>query len=95
VKNIISGFFFGIRDLLNGISNTVWGVALIFACILLFIHHPSDTSVIYYFAGVASTLLGIKNDHGQQNTFNNSSVSTPGPVNSSSQAPNSTGVTNA
>ena len=93
MQNFFGGLFFGVRDLLNGINNTVWGVFILFWAMYILTHHQDTSAAAYYFAGVASTLLGIKQDHPQTTNFNNSSVSTPGPLNSS--VTNSAGDTDA
>lgn len=63
LKELLGAFFFGIRDLLNGITNTVWGVTILMISMYVILQHPDSSAVAYYFAGVASTLLGIKGDH--------------------------------
>jgi len=65
MKTIISSFFFGIRDLMNGINNTVWGISILYVTMWIFVHCPNQANIAYYFAGIASTLLGIKQDHPQ------------------------------
>lgn len=49
----------GMRDTLNGVSNTVWGIVILFISMHM-IAHGQDVESAYYFAGVASTLIGIK-----------------------------------
>lgn len=66
IINTIASLFFGFRDLLNGINNTVWGVFILFWAMYILVHHNDSSAAAYYFAGVASTLLGIKQaDHPQ------------------------------
>ena len=62
MKNIFSDFFFGLRDFLNGINNTVWGISMLYVTMHIFIYCPNQTNLAYYFAGIASTLLGIKHE---------------------------------
>jgi len=47
-------------DSLNGISNTIWGVLILGVAIVLGI--KGKTELCYYFAGIGSTLIGIKHN---------------------------------
>lgn len=62
-------FLIALRDFLNGISNTIWGVILLFCAVEMKLHHVDDAAV-YYFAGIGSTLLGV--NHGPNTSGNNS-----------------------
>lgn len=73
LAKLFSAFFFGLRDLVNGITNTIWGLVVIFWALYL-LSHRVDPSVAYYFAGVGSTLLGISSQQGHTNTITNSKV---------------------
>ena len=60
-----------IRDFLNGINSTTWGVLILFMAMEMYLRSKSDAA--YYFAGIGSTLCGIKDGHAP--------VSKPGPIN--------------
>lgn len=72
ISNFISIVLNSIREFLNGISNTIWGLIVIFVCMRM-ISKGINVEAAYYFAGVGSTMIGIKA----------SSQQVPGPINNS------------
>jgi hypothetical protein len=67
--NMVAATLSALRDFLNGISNTIWGVILLYVAVCMKMRHVDDAAV-YYFAGIGSTLLGV--NHGPSTTGNNS-----------------------
>jgi len=55
IKNTLDA----IREFLNGINNTIWGLLIIFVCMRM-ISRGINVEAAYYFAGVGSTMIGIK-----------------------------------
>lgn len=69
IKNTLDA----IREFLNGINNTVWGLLIIFVCMRM-IARGSNVEAAYYFAGVGSTMIGIKASQMPAGAINNSVV---------------------
>lgn len=61
------------KEFLNGLSNTVWGLLIIFICMRM-IAKGSNIEAAYYFAGVGSTMIGIKASQSTPGTISNSVV---------------------
>ena len=59
MSNFISAVLEAVREFLNGINNTVWGLLIIFICMHM-ISKGNNPDAAYYFAGVGSTMIGIK-----------------------------------
>jgi hypothetical protein len=70
MSNYYSATLDSTKEFLNGINHTVWGLLIIFICILLKIKGVASETV-YYFAGIGSTMIGIKSPGA---TVNNNSV---------------------
>lgn len=79
MSNFFSALLTSLRDFLNGITNTTWGLIIIFWSMHIMVMGNHDP-VGYYFAGIGSTLLGISHN-GQTSTITNSTVTTPAAVN--------------
>lgn len=69
--SILKGTLDDLKEFLNGISPTVWGLLIILICIALKVR-KTDSETVYYFAGIGSTLLGI--NHEKQGNVNNSVI---------------------
>lgn len=59
MSNFIATTLIAIREFLNGINNTIWGLLIIFVCMRM-IAKGINVEAAYYFAGVGSTMIGIK-----------------------------------
>ena len=59
MSNFIKVVLDALKEFLNGLSNTIWGLLIIFICMRM-IAHGSNIEAAYYFAGVGSTMIGIK-----------------------------------
>lgn len=59
ISNFITSVLNSIREFLNGINNTIWGLLIIFVCMRM-IAKEINVEAAYYFAGVGSTMIGIK-----------------------------------
>jgi hypothetical protein len=60
---------------INLVSNTVWGMLLLASSIYVACHYNKDIGI--YFAGVGSTLIGIKRSSEMPNTIFTQSDSNP------------------
>lgn len=71
MSNFIKTTLESLKEFLNGLSNTIWGLLIIFICMRM-ISHGSNIEAAYYFAGVGSTMIGIKASQATPNNINNS-----------------------